>query len=74
MDLEFPRYEHDPALGVTEIEFVARFTGAIPSRQEILAELALVSGADPASIDLGRLRPRARRGEVRGSARITERR
>jgi ribosomal protein S24E len=70
MDLEFPRYERDDARRRIDVEFVAHFSGAIPSRESVRSELALVSGADPAAIALDRLSPRAKMGEVRGKGRI----
>ncbi|MDK2973805.1 MAG: small subunit ribosomal protein S24e [Methanofollis sp.] len=70
MDIEFPRYERNDACRRIDVEFVARFAGSIPSREAVRAELALISGADPAVIALDRLRPRAKKGEVRGSGRI----
>jgi ribosomal protein S24E len=70
MDIEFPRYERNEACRRIDLEFVARFSGAIPSREEVRAELALISGADPAAIALDRLSPRAKKGEIRGKGRI----
>lgn len=70
MDIEFSRYERDEERRRTEIDFTARFRGPIPSRAGIIDALALVSGADPASIALDRLSPRAKKGEVRGRARV----
>ncbi len=70
MDIEFPRYERNEGCRRTDLEFVARFSGPIPSREAVRAELALISGADPASIALDRLSPRAKKGEIRGKARI----
>ena len=61
MDIEFPRYERNEACRRIDLEFVARFSGAIPSREEVRAELALISGADPAAIALDRLSPRAKK-------------
>jgi len=70
MDIEFPRYERNDACRRIEVEFVAHFAGAIPSRETVRAELALISGADPAAIALDRLCPRAKMGEIRGKGRI----
>lgn len=70
MDIDFSRYERNEERLRTEIDFTARFTGSIPSRAEIVAALALVSGADRACIAVDRLSPRARKGEVRGKARV----
>lgn len=70
MDIEFPRYERNDACRRVEVEFMAHFAGAIPSRDAVRADLALISGADPALIALDRLRPRAKKGEIRGSGRI----
>jgi ribosomal protein S24E len=70
MDIDFSRYERDEEGRWTEIDFTVRFTGPIPSRAGIIGALALVSGADPSCIALDRLSPRAKKGEVRGRARV----
>lgn len=70
MDIDFSRYERDEEKRRTEIDFTARFAGPIPSRAEIVAALALVSGADQACIAVDRLSPRAKKSEVRGKARV----
>ncbi|QSZ67361.1 hypothetical protein RJ40_07525 [Methanofollis aquaemaris] len=70
MDIDFSRYEREEERRRIEIDFTARFVGPIPSRSEIVDALALLSGADPASVVLDRLSPRAKKGEVRGKARV----
>jgi ribosomal protein S24E len=70
MDIDFSRYERDEERRRTEIDFTVRFTGPIPSRAGIIDSISLVSGTDPACIVLDRLSPRAKKGEVRGRARV----
>jgi small subunit ribosomal protein S24e len=69
-DFTFTRFEHKKEAQRTEIDFIVRFKGAIPSRDEILSQLALFYGFEKDCAVLDRLRPRSGKKELRGTARF----
>ncbi|HDR72517.1 MAG TPA: hypothetical protein ENN85_01150 [Methanoculleus sp.] len=70
MDFNFVRYERNEDKCRTEIDFVATYTGPVPSRKELLGQLALFYSFAEDTAVLDRLRSRAGRGGVRGSLRV----
>jgi ribosomal protein S24E len=72
MDFHFLRYERNEEKCRTEIDFVAKYTGPVPSRSELLEHLSTYYSFPEDAAVLDRLKSRAGRGEVRGSVRVYE--
>ncbi|MDG6257291.1 MAG: 30S ribosomal protein S24e [Methanomicrobiaceae archaeon] len=70
MDFNFVRYERNEEKCRTEIDFVAKFAGPVPSKNELLGQLSLFYSCAEDTAVLDRLQSRAGRGEVRGRLRI----
>jgi len=70
MDFHFLRYERNEEKCRIEIDFVAKYTGPVPSRNELLGQLSIYYSFPEDAAVLDRLQSRAGRGEVRGSLRV----
>lgn len=70
MDFHFVRYERNEEKSRTEIDFVARYSGPVPSRDELLAQLSTFYSFPEDAAVLDSLKSRTGRGEVRGSVRV----
>jgi ribosomal protein S24E len=70
MDFHFVRYERNEEKCRTEIDFVAKYSGPVPSRDELLAQLSTFYSFPEDAAVLDSLKSRTGRGEVRGSVRV----
>ncbi|MDT8357485.1 MAG: hypothetical protein RQ758_03160 [Methanomicrobiaceae archaeon] len=70
LDFVFNRYERNEACGRTEIDFTVRFSGAIPSRKDILDNCANFFQFEGDLAVLDRLRTKSGRRELKGALRI----
>jgi ribosomal protein S24E len=70
LDFVFTRYERNEMYNRIEIDFIVHFSGGIPSRDKILDDLALFYSFEKETCALDRLRSRAGKQELTGTARI----
>jgi small subunit ribosomal protein S24e len=70
LDFVFTRYERNETCRRTEVDFIVRFAGAIPSRTDILENCANFFQFEGKLAVLDRLRSKSGKRELRGSLRI----
>ena len=70
LDFVFNRYERNEACQRTEIDFTVRFSGAIPSRKDILDNCASFFQFKGDLAVLDRLRTKSGKRELKGALRI----
>jgi ribosomal protein S24E len=72
LDFVFDSYEEKAENGQTDIEFICSFDGPIPSKKDVIDNLALYFNFQPDCARMERFRPVGGKRQVRG--RITIRR
>jgi small subunit ribosomal protein S24e len=70
MEFEFTNDRRNELLGRREIEFILSFTGATPSRKEILGKLCALKNLDESVVVLDSLKSTFGKMELKGVVRI----